>query len=250
MVCIYSTFLQRSFDQIFQEVALQDLPVVFCVDRSGFVGADGPTHHGVMDIGYLRMLPNLVLCAPANDVEMKRALEFALQHNHPVAIRYPKEAIPSPDLIPEACNTPFEVGRAVWVKDAKNTDLVIVSYGTMLTEAMKAERILAGQGIDVGIVNGRFAAPVDRQIVDLLDKGQKIITIEDHQLACGFGSAVLELAAVSTTGNVRLGAIRSLGAPRAVVRHDLRHRQLIQASLSADDIVKAARQMLAVPLEV
>ena len=94
VVCIYSTFLQRSFDQIFQEVALQNLPVVFCVDRAGMVGADGATHHGLMDIGYLRMLPNMVLTAPADAVEMRQALEFALAHTQPVVIRYPKDFVP------------------------------------------------------------------------------------------------------------------------------------------------------------
>jgi len=250
LVCIYSTFLQRSLDQILQEVALQDLPVVFCVDRAGFVGSDGPTHHGLMDIGLLRMMPNLVLCAPANDLEMRLALEFALRHDHPVVIRYPKEVIPSPDAAYEACKAPFELGRAVAVRGVKNAELVIVSYGALLEEALEAQRALLSQGLDVGVVNARFAAPVDRLLVDLLKEGKKIITLEDHQAACGFGSAVLELAAAARAGNIRLDAIATLGAPRAFIRHDSRQHQLIQAQLSADEIVKAARQMLAVPLHV
>jgi len=250
IVCIYSTFLQRSFDQIVQEVALQDLPVIFCVDRAGFAGPDGPTHHGMMDIGFLRMMPNMVLCAPANDLEMKQALEFALHCDHPVVIRYPKEAIPLPDLAPEVCKAPFELGQAVVVKDVREADLVIVAYGTLLSEALMAQRILASQDIEVGVVNARFAAPIDRRLLEWLEKGKKIITLEEHQLACGFGSAILEMAAAAKTGNVKLDAIRTLGAPLAFIRHDTRQSQLIQVRLSVDEIVKAARQMLAVPLKV
>jgi len=250
LICIYSTFLQRSFDQIFQEVALQDLPVIFCVDRAGFVGPDGPTHHGVMDIGFLRAMPNMVLCAPANEVEMRLALEFALGHDHPTVIRYPKEAVPDPDPGTEACGAPFRLGQAVVVKDARTADVVLVAYGTLLTEAIKAQRTLASQGIEVGVINARYAAPVDIHLVDLLEEGKKLVTIEDHVVACGFGSAVLELAARSRAGNVRLDAIRTLGAQQTLVRHDTRRNQLIQSQLTADDIVRTVRQMLAVPLEV
>jgi 1-deoxy-D-xylulose-5-phosphate synthase len=123
VVCIYSTFLQRSFDQIFQEVSLQNLPVVFCVDRAGMVGSDGATHHGLMDIGYLRMLPNMVLTAPADAVEMRQALEFALAHPQPVVIRYPKDFVP-----PETqtvFETLFELGKSFWSGgDAKPARLV------------------------------------------------------------------------------------------------------------------------------
>jgi len=111
VICIYSTFLQRGFDQIFQEVALQNLPVVFCIDRAGFVGSDGPTHHGLMDVGFLRMMPNMVLTAPANDAEMKLALEFALSEDKPVVIRYPKDFVPPDEFVRAACAKPFELGR-------------------------------------------------------------------------------------------------------------------------------------------
>jgi len=250
LVCIYSTFLQRCFDQIFQEVALQDLPVIFCVDRAGFVGPDGPTHHGVMDIGFLRMMANLVLCSPADDVEMRLALEFALGHDHPVVIRYPKEAVP--DLGPgtQACASPFKLGRSVVVKDAKGAEVVLVAYGSLLSEALKAERALGAMGIEVGVINARFAAPVDGLLVDLLQEGKRLVTIEDHHVACGFGSAVLECAAGSRAGNIRPDAIRTLGSLQGLARHDTRRNQLIQARLTADDIVRTVRQVLAVPLGV
>jgi 1-deoxy-D-xylulose-5-phosphate synthase len=242
VVCIYSTFLQRSFDQIFQEVALQNLPVVFCVDRAGVVGSDGPTHHGLMDIGFLRMLPNMVLCAPANEVEMKLALEFALCENGPVVVRYPKDLVPPREFVRTACAKPFRLGESVLVRRAKNSAAAIISYGSILTEALRAAKRLAKDGIAADVINARFAAPVDEKIVALLDRGKSLITIEDHSCACGFGSAVLELAA--KTGNKRLTAIRVLGAPRTFIGQDSRNSQLIQAGLYADEIVRTAKEML------
>ncbi|MHC4207632.1 MAG: 1-deoxy-D-xylulose-5-phosphate synthase, partial [Planctomycetota bacterium] len=161
VVCIYSTFLQRSFDQIFQEVALQNLPVVFCVDRAGFVGSDGPTHHGLMDIGYLRMMPNMVLTAPADEMEMKLALEFALSEGKPVVIRYPKDFVPKEKSVRSACAKPFKIGKSVVARKGKGSSIAIVSYGSVLTEALKAAELLAKDGIAVDVINARFAAPID-----------------------------------------------------------------------------------------
>ncbi len=241
-VCIYSTFLQRSFDQIFQEVALQNLPVVFCIDRAGLVGSDGPTHHGLMDIGFLRMMPNFVLTAPANEVEMKLALEFALNENRPVVIRYPKDTVPPAELADAACDRPFTLGKSVAVRKAEDSAIAIVSYGSILTEAVKAADMLANDAIAVDLINARFAAPVDDGITSLLDKGKGIITVEDHYLACGFGSAVLELASKST----RFGSsnIRVLGVPRRLIGHNYRRSQLMEAGISAEKIVETAKQML------
>ena len=241
-VCIYSTFLQRSFDQIFQEVALQNLPVVFCIDRAGFVGPDGPTHHGLMDIGFLRMMPNMVLTAPANDIEMKLAQEFALSHEGPVVIRYPKDIVPPKPFVKSSCSRPFKLGQCVTVKSSRNSRLAIVSYGSILTEALKAAAMLAEKKIPVDVINARFAAPVDKKIVSLLKKGKGIITVEDHTIACGFGSAVLELAAAN---KCPLNAIRLLGAARTFIGHDCRESQLLQVGINADTIVKTAVQMLA-----
>jgi 1-deoxy-D-xylulose-5-phosphate synthase len=241
-VCIYSTFLQRSFDQIFQEVALQNLPVVFCIDRAGFVGPDGPTHHGLMDIGFMRMMPNMVLTAPANDTEMKLALEFALTHEGPVVIRYPKDAVPPRTFVKSSCSRPFKLGKSVTVKSSRNSRLVIISYGGMLTEALKAAEMLKEKKIAVDVINARFAAPVDKKIVSLIKKQKAIITVEDHTIACGFGSAVLELAAAN---KCPVNAIRLLGAPRKFIGHDKRESQLLQVGINADTIVKTAGQLLA-----
>jgi len=248
VVCIYSTFLQRSFDQIFQEVALQNLPVVFCIDRAGVVGSDGPTHHGLMDIGFLRMLPNMVLTAPANEVEMKLALEFALGQDGPVVIRYPKDLVPSQDFVPayvcRACAKPFRLGKSVAVKKRKDSAIAIVSYGSVLTEALEAAGLLAKEGIEVDVINARFAAPVDKKIVSLLEEGKALITVEDHAGACGFGSAVLELAASQYAIRNTQYAIRVLAAPRRFIKHDSRSAQLMEAGVNADKIVKTAKKML------
>ncbi|HPC95290.1 MAG TPA: 1-deoxy-D-xylulose-5-phosphate synthase [Sedimentisphaerales bacterium] len=241
VVCIYSTFLQRGFDQVFQEVALQDLPVIFCVDRAGLVGSDGPTHHGLMDIGYMRMMPNMILVAPADAVEMKHALEFALAQSHPVVIRYPKDAVPSDELVRAASDKPFELGRSILVKRGRKSTLTVACYGTLLAEALLAARILHEEGLEVDVINARFAAPIDDKILAGLAKGKGLITVEDHHVACGFGSAVLERA--SELG-LDAGGIRVLAAPRRFIGHDSRRSQLMQVGVTADDIVHAAKEML------
>jgi 1-deoxy-D-xylulose-5-phosphate synthase len=252
VVCIYSTFLQRSFDQIFQEVAIQNLPVVFCVDRAGVVGLDGPTHHGLMDIGFLRMMPNMVLTAPANEVEIKLALEFAINADKPVVIRYPKDLVPLQKFVRTASVKPFELGKSVLVKKGRNSTLAIVSYGSVLTEALEAAELLAKNGIAVDVINARFAAPVDEDIISLLEEGKRIITVEDHTISCGFGSAVLELAAAKMADSelsakgYTLDAIRLLGAPRRFIGHNSRNAQLMEAGVNADKIVQTAKNMLKV----
>ena len=243
VVCIYSTFLQRSFDQIFQEVALQNLPVIFCVDRAGVVGSDGPTHHGLMDIGFLRLIPNMVLTAPANEIETKLALEFALSQDKPVVIRYPKDFVPEQEFVRAVCSKPFRLGKSVVVKKSKKSAVAIVSYGSVLTEALKAAALLAEDGIAVDVINGRFAAPVDKKIVSLLEQGKGIITVEDHASACGFGSAVLELAAAKSRSPK---AIRLLGAPRRFIGHNSRAQQFMEAGINADKIAETVKEMLTV----
>ncbi len=241
IVCIYSTFLQRSFDQIFQEVALQDLPVIFCVDRAGVVGSDGPTHHGLLDIGFLRIMPNMVLIGPANEIETKLALEFALGQDKPVVIRYPKDFVPQQEFVRAACAKPFSLGKSVVVKRSKKSAVAIVSYGSVLTESLKAAKLLAEDGIAVDVINGRFAAPIDEKIVSVLGQGKGIITVEDHASACGFGSAVLELAAAKSYPPK---AIRLLGAPRRFIGHNSRAQQLMEAGINADKIVETVKEML------
>ena len=243
VVCIYSTFLQRSFDQIFQEVALQNLPVVFCIDRAGVVGADGPTHHGLMDIGFLRMMPNMVLAAPADGVEMKLALEFALGEDKPVCLRYPKDVIPSQEFDRGACSKAFELGKSVVVRSGYNSSIAIVTYGSVLTEGLRAAGLLAKDGIEVDVINARFAAPIDEEIIQRLREGKGIITVEDHSSACGFGSAIIEMAAASLPDGIA-GPIVVLGMPKRLIKHDLRDAQLMGVGINADRILQAAKEML------
>jgi 1-deoxy-D-xylulose-5-phosphate synthase len=266
VVCIYSTFLQRSFDQIFQEVALQNLPVIFCIDRAGFVGSDGPTHHGLMDIGFLRMLPNMVLTAPANEVEMRLALEFALAEDKPVVIRYPKDLVPPPGSVRAACKRPFKLGESIVVRKATDSVIAIVCYGSILTEGLRAANLLAKEGIMVDVINARFAAPVDETIYNLLKSGKSIITVEDHRLACGFGSAILELVsakcgvaekvkdevelAPDEPTNNRIADIRVLGVPRKFIGHNSRNSQIMQACINAEKIVETAKEMVDSMLDV
>ena len=205
------------------------------------VGSDGPTHHGLLDIGFLRIMPNMVLTAPANEIETKLALEFALGQDKPVVIRYPKDFVPQQEFIRTACSKPFRLGKSVLVKRSKKSAVAIVSYGSVLTEALRAAELLAEDGIAVDVINGRFAAPVDEKIVSLLEQGKGIITVEDHASACGFGSAVLELAAASSHSPK---AIRLLGAPRRFIGHNSREQQFMEAGINADKIAETVKEML------
>ena len=241
VVCIYSTFLQRGFDQIFQEVSLQNLGVIFCIDRAGLVGADGSTHHGLLDIGFLRMMPNMVLCAPTDEAEMKSALKFAAGHNGPVAIRYPK------DEITQGCDATsegFEIGKSVVVRKSKSAEVAIIAYGAILAEARKAADKLAEMKIEVEVVNARFAAPIDDYLVELCGTKKGIITIEEASIDCGFGSAVLERVSQNSRNDDFCAKITTLGVPRRFIKHDTRVNQLIDAGINADKIVQAATEII------
>ncbi len=244
VVCIYSTFLQRSFDQIFQEVALANMPVIFCIDRAGLVGADGPTHHGLMDIGYLRMMPNLVLCTVANEIEVRHALDFAIRSNRPVCIRYAREILPTGEQ-DDLFDVPFELGTGIAVIQHDKPALAIVCYGSIITEAIRAAGRLEQMRIEADVIHARFAAPIDTDMLDLLNlKSVKgMITVEDHGLACGFGSALLE-AAATKPDTPPAKPIKPLGVNRTFVSHDSRQQQLMHCGICADSIIDTARQLI------
>jgi 1-deoxy-D-xylulose-5-phosphate synthase len=239
-VCIYSTFMQRSFDQIFQEVSLQDLPVVFCVDRAGFVGGDGPTHHGMLDIGYFRMLPNIDVLAPSDEAEMGKALEFALAANRAVAIRYPREPVMAVGHEGPA----FERGKCRVLRDAPGSEVAIVACGVTVARVMKAAAMLENEGIEVEVVDARFAKPIDESIVARC-LSKSVITVEDHSLTCGFGSAVLEEAHKAALGTDKSPSVVTLGGPDRFVRHATRDRQFEEAGIDAASIASVVRRMLA-----
>jgi 1-deoxy-D-xylulose-5-phosphate synthase len=248
VVCIYSTFLQRGYDQIFQEVALQNLGVVFCIDRCGLVGNDGPTHHGMMDIGFLRMMPNMVLISPASESEMREALSFAVSHEGPVAIRYPRDIVPNGEIEAATSAVDFEMGKSVTMREGRG-GVVIVALGSVLAEAMEAAELLADKNIDVGVINARFAKPIDEAIISLICEGTDVVTVEDHGVACGFGSAVLEAAAKGAIGGDnkmrggRMGRIVTLGGGDCFVDVDTRSAQMDVIGVSAGRIVQIVEKL-------
>lgn len=242
-VCaIYSTFLQRAFDQVFQEVALQGLPVIFCMDRAGLVGSDGPVHHGFLDIAYLRGMPRMVLLAPADEPEIGAALRLALKLDVPSAIRYPRDKVPEPILAPGESAVPeFILGRSRLLRDGD--DATILAYGALCRNALDAAELLGADGFEVRVVNARFAKPIDPDmVIAALQGGRPVVTVEDHSLAGGFGSAVLETAqelGLPTTRLVRLG----LPVDR-FIPHGSRAGQLAECGLDAAGIADAVRRGL------
>lgn len=235
IVDIYSTFLQRSFDQIFQEVALQNLPVVFMLDRAGLVGPDGPTHHGAFDLAYLRVFPNLVVMAPGDAYDLEAMLDAALRHDAPCSIRYPKAVAPT---VPGP-RAPIELGRAEVL--SWGSDGVIMCCGALLDECLQALGQLRDRGLDVGVVNARFVKPLDAGVIErALNQGGFVVTVEEGCLAGGYGSAVLETA-IDAGWDVR--RIRRLGLPDRFIEHGERHGLLADVGLDADGIVRACLAM-------
>src|SRR4030081_1126466 len=203
VVCIYSTFLARAFDQTIMDVALHKLPVVFVIDRAGVTGPDGSSHHGIFDLSYLRLIPNLKIAAPADATELCALLETALATDGPVAIRYPKGPVPAtPDLPVE----PVPVGR--WEELRKGSDAVIFAVGRMVMVAKEAAERLEMQGVSCAVVNARWIKPVDPRITEWARSHPVVVTVEDNVGAGGFGGAVLEtLAPHGLAGRVRTLAL-------------------------------------------
>lgn len=186
VIAVYSTFLQRSFDQIIHDVALQSAGVVFAIDRAGVVGEDGPTHHGVFDIGYLRMIPNMVCIAPKDSRELEDSLEFALSHNFPCSIRYPKG-----EAYSLGYNEKLTLGKSQVICEGK--DVCIIALGSMVKNAIDCASLLKEEGINTFLVNARFIKPLDKDLLKYIGSNFKVvITLEDGAISCGFGSAVAE----------------------------------------------------------
>ena len=245
VVAVYSTFMQRAFDQMFQEVALQNLPVVFCFDRAGMVGSDGPTHHGFCDIALTRMLPNMVLMAPMDAQELTSALALAVGCNQPCVIRYPRDAVCKSAALPaDYVAEPFRIGRAAVIRPG--VDAVAIGYGPATVVALQAADVLAAEAIDLSVVSGRFAKPLDEELLTPLlgsDVQTPVITLEDHALAGGFGSAVLEFA---ESHKLDARRVVRLGMPDRFIEHDTRGRQLAQLGLTSESIVSVVRRALGV----
>lgn len=237
-VTIYSTFLQRGFDQIFQEVALQGLPVRFCMDRAGLVGGDGAVHHGFLDIAYLRVFPKMVLMAAMDEATLRAALRFQVDHDLASALRYPRDNVASQPVQPET--PPFALGKANLL--APGSDLAILAYGHPANHAISARQELEQQGYSVAVYDARFAKPVDIQLIrSLLEAGTPILTLEEHHLIGGFGSAVLEAC---NEHGLNTTAVHRLGLPDGWIYQGGRGQQLAETGLDAAGIARKVREIL------
>lgn len=235
IVDIYSTFLQRSFDHIFQEVALQNLPVTFCLDRAGIAGEDGPTHHGAFDNTYLRAFPNMVMMSPGDAQDVERMLEFSLNYDGPTSIRYPK----APADSVERQVAPVELGKSevyVWGKDG-----MLIAFGSLFTSCVQAAEKLREEGLDVGVINARFTKPLDTEVIhQALQESGFVITVEEGTLCGGFGSAVLESA---NDAGLNTQHLRRMGIPDQFIEHGNRKELLADLGLDVNGITAAAREM-------
>jgi 1-deoxy-D-xylulose-5-phosphate synthase len=233
VVAIYSTFLQRAYDQTLLDVGMHNLPVTFILDRAGVTGPDGSSHHGVFDLSYLRTIPNLVIAAPADATELCALLETALALDGPMAIRYPKGAVTStPDLPVE----PLPVGR--WEEVRKGTDVGILAIGKMVGVALQAAEALESEGVSCGVINSRWLKPVDPRLAgDWAVRYPALVTAEDNVISGGFGAAVLEnLAPLGLAGKVRVRAL-----PDAFIAHGKPGDILAHNGLDAAGLAEAAR---------
>ncbi len=236
IVDIYSTFLQRAFDQVFQEVALQNLPVTFTLDRAGLTGPDGPTHHGSYDVTYLRLFPNLVVMAPGDELDVAPMLHFALGHAGPASMRYPKASLEKVDR----AVAPLELGQAEIYEWA--TDGMLVAFGSLFPTCVKAAERLRAEGIEVGVINARFAKPLDRAtLLKAVEELPLVVTVEEGTLEGGFGSAVLEAA--NAAGLDTRNVVR-LGLPDRFVEHAERGELLAELGLDVNGICATVRKAL------
>ena len=233
VVAVYSSFLQRAYDQILHDVCIQKLPVFFCVDRAGLVGADGETHQGLFDISYLSSIPNLVLMAPKNKYEMEDMMHFAMDYDGPIAMRYPRgQAF---DGLKNH-RPPVEIGRSESI--CKGETVVILSVGNMMEESLKTVEMLKEQGISPGLVNVRFIRPVDEETLhDLAERYPLFVTAEENVLSGGFGEAVSAFLHRNDYQNHLL----TFGIPNCFVEHGSVEWQRKQMGIDAASM--AARIM-------
>jgi 1-deoxy-D-xylulose-5-phosphate synthase len=234
---IYSTFLQRAFDQVVHDVALQNLPVVFCMDRGGLSGDDGPTHHGLFDISYLRGIPNLIHMDPKDEDELQDMMFTALEHDGPSAIRYPRGM--GPGVTVKVSPRVLEIGKAEVLREGR--DVAVFALGAMVAEAERLRKLLETEGHSVAVINARFAKPVDAECVARYGKRcELIVTMEDHVLAGGFGSAVLESLSAQ---EVDVPVVR-VGWPDRFIEHGNVEALRAKYGLTAEAAMESARPYL------
>ncbi len=239
VAAIYSTFLQRAYDQIIHDIGVQCLPVTFCLDRAGLVGADGPTHHGVFDLTYLRAVPNMVVAAPKDGNELCDLLRTAVdQEVYPFAIRYPKRS--SGRFDPERPFRTIPIGT--WEILEEGSDACLLAVGTMVEPALKVREALRPEGIDLGVVNGRFIKPLDETMLrDLASRYPILVTVEENTLRGGFGSGVHEFF---VERGIVPGGLHHLGIPDRFVTHGSMTQVLEEVGLTVDRLVPRVRELV------
>jgi 1-deoxy-D-xylulose-5-phosphate synthase len=238
VVAVYSTFLQRAYDQIIHDVCLQNLPVVFAMDRGGLVGEDGPTHHGVFDLSFLRSIPNLVLMAPKDENELQHMLKTALDHSAPVAVRYPRGN--GLGVTMDENLEPIPIGTAEILREGD--DIVLLAIGSTVQAAFEAAERLEKQGVHAAVLNARFVKPLDQELIlRWARKTGKVITIEENVLQGGFGSAVLEM--FQESGFLPKSFLR-LGLPDAFITHGSQSTLRNLYGIDADGIENAVHNLL------
>ena len=236
ITAIYSTFLQRAYDQVFHDVCLDNVPLIMALDRAGLVGADGPTHHGLYDIAYLRHLPNMIVAAPKDGAELRSMMHSAVKYNAPVSIRYPRGATPEGTItdVRSAAIEDIELGRSEFLRKGK--DLTILALGTMVGAALEAAESLKAKGIDAAVINARFVKPLDSEAILRAAKATgTIITIEEAALQGGFGSAVLELLEAEDVDCL----VRRIGVPDSFIEQGTQKELYKDLGLDAEGIEKA-----------
>lgn len=238
VAAIYSSFMQRAYDQVFHDVCLQHLPVVIAMDRGGLVGDDGPTHHGVFDFSFLRHLPGLTIMAPKDENELRHMLATALALNAPVALRYPRGAGYGVELDQELQILPAGKGELL----REGSDLTIVAIGATVMPAMQAAEALAAQGISTGVINARFVKPLDAELIlTQAHSTGRLITVEENALQGGFGSAVLEI--LHDTDNTRI-KVKRLGIPDRYIEQGSQAQLRSDVGIDAEGIERAAKEFM------
>jgi 1-deoxy-D-xylulose-5-phosphate synthase len=238
VVAIYSTFLQRAYDQILHDVCLESLHVVFAIDRGGIVGEDGSTHHGLFDLCYLRNLPNMVVMAPKDENELRHMLATALEYDGPIALRYPRGA--GTGTILEKDVRPLPIGKAEILKEGE--DVMILAIGRSVCDALEAESDLSKQGISATVVNCRFVKPLDVGLIcALANKIPRIITVEENVRQGGFGSAVLETL---TDAGITDFQLERIGIPDTFVEHGPQSLLRSKYGIDAEAIARSAKRLI------
>jgi 1-deoxy-D-xylulose-5-phosphate synthase len=235
VVCIYSTFLQRAFDQVACDASLHRAPVLFILDRAGITGDDGPSHHGMLDLAYLRCIPNMTLCAPSDPDELRRLFATGLQADGPFAIRFPRGAAPQAGTAPLE---PVEVGRMRVLREGH--DVAIVAVGKMVPVSVQAAERLAAKGVQATVVDARFVKPLDPGLAKLIARHRALITVEDGTARGGFGGGVLEECAAAGVGL----PTRVMGLPDEFIEHGSPSTLLSRSHLDADGVAAAALELL------